>query len=275
MHAYVVNLARSADRRTSIVAALERAGQDYEIFTGVDGQALDFSDPAVRGELAPGFLASFRPGEAGCALSHINVYRKILADGRDRALVLEDDVIVPPELPGLADAIGSCLQGAEAALLCFDSNADEDVLLSRRDAVALPSGRQLVFPLEVGQLQSTAGYVITREACERMVKLAVPVQTKADGWGLFRQIGALDQVRCVVPLGVHKDPWFGSTIGYNADTSLKARALALIDRFDPGMVKRAVAYRRERIHRRHTRVKFVDDVTRSAAAPWRRSRTAP
>jgi hypothetical protein len=109
-----------------------------------------------------------------------------------------------------------------------------------------------------------------------MVRLAVPVQTKADGWALFRQIGALDRVRCVVPLGVHKDPWFGSTIGYNADTSLKARALALIDRFDPGLVKRAVAYRRERIHRRHTRIKFVDgNVTRSATAPWRRSRIAP
>ncbi len=258
MHAYVVNLARSVDRRSSIVAGLERVGQDYEIFVAVDGHALDFSDPAVSGQLEPGFLDKFRPGEAGCALSHINVYRKILADGLDRALVLEDDVILPPELPDIAEAAAECLEGAEVALLCFDSDENEIVRLSRRDAMDLPAGRQLVSPLEVSQLLSTAGYVITREACERMINLAVPVQTKADGWWLFQQIGALDRVRCVVPLGVHKDPGFGSTIGYNAETSLKARALALINRYDPGLVKWAVAYRRQRIHRRHTRVEFVE-----------------
>jgi glycosyl transferase, family 25 len=258
MHAYVVNLARSADRRSSIMAGLERVGQDYEIFTAVDGQALDFSDPDVSNQLLPGFLDKFRPGEAGCALSHINVYRKILADGLDRALVLEDDVIPLPELPDIAEAAAGCLEGAEVALLCFDSSENEVVRLSRRDAIDLPAGRQLVSPLEVGQLLSTAGYVITRKACERMIKLAVPIQTKADDWALFRQIGALDRVRCVVPLGVHKDPGFGSTIGYNANTSLKARVLALISHYDPGLVKGVVAHRRQRIHRRHTRVEFVD-----------------
>jgi glycosyl transferase family 25 len=258
MHAYVVNMARSADRRSSITAGLERVGQDYEILAAVDGQALDFSDPAISSQLMPGFLDKFRPGEAGCALSHINIYRKILADGLDRALVLEDDVILPPELPQIAEAAARCLEGAEVALLCFDSNENEVVRLSRRDAIDLPAGRQLVSPLEVGQLRSTAGYVIAREACERMIKLGVPIEAKADGWAHFRQIGALDRVRCVVPLGVHKDPGFGSTIGYNADTSLKARVLALINRYDPGPVKSAVAYRRRRIHRRYTRVEFVD-----------------
>ena len=54
--------------------------------------------------IAPSFLAAdwFRPGHAACAMSHLSVYRKILASGEDLALVLEDDVTVPADLGSLA-----------------------------------------------------------------------------------------------------------------------------------------------------------------------------
>jgi len=257
MHTYVINLARSPERRAKITANLERCGVDYEVVTAIDAQDFDSADPAAAGKVAHTFYGKFRPGEAGCALSHMSVYRKILADGLECALVLEDDVIVPTQLPTIADAVARYLEGAEVALLNFDS--EEIVQVSRTGAIRLPASRQLVAPVHTRQPESGAAYIITREACARMTERAFPIQTKADDWAHFIQIGGIDRLRCVVPIVVHKHPGFQSTMGYYADSSLKARALAVIDRLGLGLVQRVVAYRRKRIWRRYTRVEFVDN----------------
>ena len=73
---------------------------------------------ATREELA--YLTCVA-GTAGCTLSHLDAYRKIVDDGLDMAPVLEDDVILPADLGSLADAVGKRLVGAEVALLSFDS----------------------------------------------------------------------------------------------------------------------------------------------------------
>jgi glycosyl transferase family 25 len=260
VRAYVINLARSADRRAHITAGLRATGLDFELVPAVDARELDFTDPATAARLAPSFLDRFRPGEAACALSHARVYERILAAGADAALVLEDDVTAAPELAEIADAVAARLTGAEVALLNFDSA--EVVRVTRAGAVALPGGRQLVLPVDLSQPVSGAGYVITREACERMAKLAVPIATKADDWAHFDRVGAIDRLRCVYPLAVLKAPEFGSTMGYYSDASARARVLAFVGRYDLGLVKRAVAYRRERIWRRYRQVEFVDLLSR-------------
>ena len=259
MRAYVINLVRSPERRENITAQLIKHGIDYEIIEAVDGRDLDLTDSQVTVDIAPSFLAAdwFRPGHAACALSHLRVYRKILDDGYDRALVLEDDVTIPADLSSLADAVAQQLVGAEVALLNFDS--PQACRVSRRDAVALPSSRQLVLPIDLSQPVSGAAYVITREACERMNKGALPVRAKVDNWAYFYNEGIIDRLRCVVPLAVTKDPHFGSTIGYNSDASLKARILAVITRHNLRVFQRIVVRRRERIWRRYTQVEFVDE----------------
>ena len=254
MHAYVINLERSAERRVKVTANLDRCGIDYEIVTAVDGRDLD---PA--GNVVPGYFDKYRPGEAGCALSHMAVYRKVLEAGEECALVLEDDIIVPPELTTIAGAAAKELEGAEVALLNFDS--EEIVKVSKIDAVNLPAGRQLLSPVDVRQPSSTASYIITREACARMLDRVFPVETTADDWARFIQAGGIDRLWCVVPLAVRKDPAFGSTLDYYSSTSLKARLLAVIDRLGLGLVQRLVTYRRARIWRRYTRVEFVDEPT--------------
>ena len=47
MHAYVINLARSLDRRAHITAELKKTDLDYEIITAVDGRDLDLRDTTI------------------------------------------------------------------------------------------------------------------------------------------------------------------------------------------------------------------------------------
>ena len=71
--------------------------------------------------------------------------------------------------------------------------------------------------------------------------------------------GRFDNVRCVVPMVVMKDPSFISTIGYYSDLSFKARLLRVITRYDLQIFQHAIARRRERIWRKYQRVAFEDD----------------
>jgi glycosyl transferase family 25 len=261
VRAYVVNLARSAERRKSITAQLTKYGVDFEIVEAVDGRELDLTDTAIIACIAPSFLSAdwFRPGHVACTMSHLNVCRKILADGLDHALVLEDDVIVPADVSSLAEAVAAHMTGAEVALLNFDSPSV--CRMSRQDARELPGIRQLVLPVDVGQLVSGAAYVITREACERMAKQATPVCAKADDWARHCREGILDKVRCVVPMVVTKNPTFASTIGYYSELSFKARMLEVIAKHNLQVLEHVVTRRRERIWRKYTRIAFEDDHT--------------
>ena len=76
MHTYVVNLARSADRRAHIMAELRKTQVSYEIVAAVDARDLDFSDTRL---IDPAFAeaSTDRPGVVGCALSHLEIYRKV------------------------------------------------------------------------------------------------------------------------------------------------------------------------------------------------------
>lgn len=256
MRTYVINLARSHDRRAHITAELAKAGLDYDIVTAVDGRELDLSDADM---VAPSFADEIvcPAGSAGCALSHLRVYRKIISDGLDRALVLEDDAVLPAGIGRLADAIGERMSGAEAALLSYDS--PEPCLMSREGVVSLSAGRVLALPLDVSQPRSTGAYVITREACERMLKNLPPVRVQADGWWFFYREGMLDRVRCVVPQPVLKDPRFGSTIGsYSLGNGFRARLVApLLNRKIP-LLQQALSRRRERIYREWGRSELID-----------------
>jgi glycosyl transferase family 25 len=246
VHAYVINLARSADRRADIVAQLEDAGIDYELVAAVDGQELDLHDTA---KIDPAFLeVEHSTGAAGCALSHLNVYAKIIADGFDKALVLEDDVIVPADLGSLADAVAEQLTGSEIALLSFDN--PEPIRMSSEGAVRLPGERLLVLPIDIAQPRSAAAYVVTREACERLTKTIMPVRVLADAWWHFYREGVLDRVRCVAPLAVRKSPKYTSTIGfYSLGDGLRARLAEPLVRRNIPVLSQVLSRRRERIYR--------------------------
>jgi glycosyl transferase family 25 len=256
VRAYVINLARSTDRRAHITAELQKAGLDYEIMTAVDGRDLDLSDRAI---IDPAFtyMCQLLQGTAGAALSHLNAYRKIVADGLDVALVLEDDVILPADLSSLADAVADQLTGAEVALLSYGSY--RFCALSSEGSVQLPSSRLLALPIEIRTVNSGGAYIITREACERMIKCVLPVRVNPDDWWYFYREGALDRVRCVMPIPVLKNPELISTLGsYKLGNSLKDRLTWLLVRSKLPLVHHMLTRRRQRIYNLWSQQVLVD-----------------
>ena len=256
MQAYVVNLARSPERRAHITAELQNTGLDYEIVTAVDGREVDLDDSTM---IAPALLAKndFPAGSAGCALSHLRVYDKVLANGLDHALILEDDVTLPAGLGAIAEAVAPHLTGAEVALLNY--GCPDTCKMSRAGSVILPFSRLLALPIDVKPLVNAAAYVITREACERMLERALPLRANADDWQFFFEEGILDRIRCVLPQPVTKTAKFESTIGlYSLGDGVKARLVRPLVRHKIPFVHQMILYRRQRILRQWGRAEIVD-----------------
>jgi glycosyl transferase family 25 len=256
MHVYVINLARSLDRRAHITAELRKTGLDYEIITAVDGRDLDLGDSSL---IDPLLLAknSFPAGTAGCALSHLSAYQKIIAEGLDQALILEDDVVLPADLSTLVDAVAPYLTGAEVALLNYAS--PDTCKMSIEGSVDLPSSRQLALPIDINPMVNAAAYIITREACERMNESVLPLRANADDWQFFYKEGILDRIRCVLPLPVDKNAKFESTIGlYSLGNGVKGRLVRPFVRHKIPLVHQVILYRRQRILRQWGRSEIVD-----------------
>ncbi len=264
MYAYVINLARSLDRRAHITAELKKTGLDYEIITAVDGRDLDLGNRTIIDPSLPYIDPSLpvvdsglAAGSAGAALSHLSVYRKIIADGLDKALVLEDDVTLPADLGSLADAVADQLAGAEVALLSYDS--PDPCKMSLEGSIHLPSARVLALPIDVRQPRSAGAYIITREACERMVKCLLPIRVQADTWWSFYREGLLDRVRCVIPQPVLKNPKFTSTIGsYSLGNGVRGRLAGQLERRKIPFVHQVLSYRRQRIFRQWGRSELLE-----------------
>jgi glycosyl transferase family 25 len=261
MQTYAINLARSPDRRAHITAQLEHAQVNYQIVDAVDGRGLDLGDARL---VEPAFARANtpRPGIVGCSLSHLETYRRIIDDDLEIACILEDDVVIPDDLVILADAIGQQMSGAEIVLLNFHSQ--EPCRITKANVAHLPLSRLLAQIVDEGQVTSAACYLITREACARMVKTIPPVRVVADDWAFFVGQGAVDRLRCVVPMPVVQNTDLRTTISYHQPDSMYSSVRELISGSRIPILRQALALRRRRHQQRYAvgRTQFVEDIPR-------------
>ena len=258
--AYVINLSRSTERRAHMVRELRKAGINHEFVEGVEGRDLDLSDTSLVFPTWEG-RSPLWPGVVGCMLSHLKVYKKVLENSVERALVLEDDVILPKDMNALVEGATAHMAGAEVVLIQYFSSASgergEVYRLRRQGSIQLPCSRVLAFPTNLSELGATGAYLITREACHRMAKAALPVRVPADEWSFFYDKGALERVRCVAPIPVQINSAFRTTIDHYDARTLQARVRETAIRIP--LLSQALTIRRRRIMKRKTQVELVDE----------------
>ncbi|CAL8406029.1 unnamed protein product [Arctogadus glacialis] len=95
---YLINLRRRADRRERMLLSLNELEVDVKVVDAVDGNALNSSDIKLLGvDLLPGYFDPYSgrtltKGEVGCFLSHYFIWKEMVDQQLDKALVFEDDV---------------------------------------------------------------------------------------------------------------------------------------------------------------------------------------
>lgn len=156
--------------------------------------------------------ASFQPdltaGQIGCALSHMSAYERMIALDLPHALIVEDDVVLPPQIHQIVAGIEAALRPGDVVLLF---NWAETVgPFSSVDTVTIGEYR-LCLPMDMSSLGTAAAYVITRSAAEGILRANRPVAVTSDNWAYFFERDALTCGRALVPNAVSRKP-FESTI---------------------------------------------------------------
>ena len=181
MKIFIINLASSAARRASIAAQCDALGLHYEFITAINGHQLSEKEIAQH---TRAINYAFKPGEIGCALSHIAIYRRMVAKKITQALILEDDALLTAQLPEVLSS----------PAMKLPENSPTLVLLSRvnkyvNNVMAAVTDTASLYP--VYSATTAHAYVINLDAAERLSRLLYPVWMAADKWCLFEEYGAI------------------------------------------------------------------------------------
>lgn len=214
MKIFVINLEKSTHRRADIEKNLGTLDLDFDIITAIDGYALSKNE---KQEKTRSLSYALTAGEIGCALSHINIYRKIFAEKIGAALILEDDALVTPDIKLALPAVEQflCVDKPYVILLTETSK------IIKNKYRTLDSGHTLNRVLEA---VSTRGYVINYAAAKSMMSFLYPVWLVADKWNLIYEYGVCDVMALTPQLILKSEHEKNSTIQiYNGKESQDLR----------------------------------------------------
>lgn len=162
MPVFVINLDRSTDRLAHVSRQLTAQGVDFERIAAADGNAA--SEAAYQAFMAarprsPGL--TWRRGQMGCFLSHVDAWTRIAAGSAARAMVLEDDIRLSPELGRYVRADDWIPDGADIVRI---ETTGQWLKLSDRTR----AGDRQVAGVR-SPAWATGGYVIARDAAVRLL----------------------------------------------------------------------------------------------------------
>ncbi len=110
-------------------------------------------------------------GEIGCALSHIHIYKKMIKEDIEVAVILEDDIIFNEALSQIINKIEQFPKNWEIILLgyyarAFDERISKHSFFNRK---YLGNKRYLVRLIETAY--GTHGYIINKKGAQKLLKI--------------------------------------------------------------------------------------------------------
>ncbi len=114
MHAFVINLEQSIDRRRHMESVLkQQKGISYEFIAAIDGRKLSDKEKNTVFNIKKSkayYAKEILPGEIGCTLSHQKCYKKLLeSQTYNYVLILEDDIILKNDISELYPILESVI----------------------------------------------------------------------------------------------------------------------------------------------------------------------
>lgn len=217
---YLINLARSHDRKVAMQEQLTHLPQlDLSIVSAIDGATLSNTDLniAYNSKKAMQFLyRDMTPPEIGCALSHMECYRTLLASHSPFALILEDDITF---------ARPALLNDYAALSRIMNTDKPTIILCTPNIIIKTHTKQRINHDITIANYFSgvlAAGYFINRAAAKHLVDHFYPVYCLADSWRHFKVSGI--QLWALVPPAIQLHPISSfSTIEKNVLKPLQPR----------------------------------------------------
>lgn len=186
MRTFIVNLDKDISKWEDVHARLVAAGIEHERFPAVYGKALPEPEKRAALDRFRWWCAIGRKcedGELGCALSHLNLYRRMMDEAVEVACMLEDDVVFDERFPEQLHRVEEFLR----------TEAPRVVMLSSRKAIARKDWA--IEPIQ-GDF-GTFAYMLNLAAAKAVLTANFPVQRPADHWAWWRRHGKIELYRAI------------------------------------------------------------------------------
>lgn len=173
---------------------LQAMGANFEFFDAVDGKLLAHEALAQEydSRLAQATIGrDLTPGEIGCALSHIAIYRKIITDNLPYALIFEDDALIGSQFQSVLEHILEMVNPNEAKAILFVHAQKYSNWSGRK----IDKNHKLVPAVDAFCAHA---YLVTQAAAKKLVEALYPVHTVADCWN-YLMAHKIIKVMAVVP----------------------------------------------------------------------------
>ncbi|WP_371155544.1 glycosyltransferase family 25 protein [Jannaschia sp. 2305UL9-9] len=231
----IIHLARAAGRRPGVDRLLADCPVPLVVLDAVDGRAADADmlaayDPDLR--LAPRYPFALLPAEVACFLSHRAAWARILAEGWDAGLVVEDDAALVPDTFVRALELVEAHPG-DGAIQLQTRGPQSGVVIASKAGLELR--KQDLPPLR------TTCSIYSRSACERLLEASTTFDRPVDVFLQMHWVTGV-HVTSVYPSGVSEVSGAGgSTTIQKSDRKLWSKLTREIRRplFRSAMARRA------------------------------------
>lgn len=246
---FVVSLLECTDRRQYISNHLQELQISFEFIDAVNGSKLVLNKDERINYKTIQENAWITPNLIGCSLSHINIYQKIVDEGLDYALVLEDDIYLEKNFTSIITEIEKHIQPEQIIMLHY--RCWEAIDLHKKDGLPLPDNSYLFDVTAKYNLLSTAAYIVTKSAAKSMLQKLLPIHSGPDNWKYFCECGAVKNLQIIYPIPTSIKA-FQSTIGsvnQSSKKSILAFCVNLVEQYKIPLFYQLLTKRRNRLQK--------------------------
>jgi glycosyl transferase family 25 len=177
---WIISLPRSVERRAIMADHMNSLGFPYEFVDAVDGSKLSAEELAALYSREEAFRLLDRPlthGEIGCALSHLELCRRLIDSGLEEAIVLEDDARLEPALREVMERRHLLPEGWDLIHLHIGNPAALPLvsIWGKRSLGGSHKSVRFTTPVD-----GSYAYLLRRSGAEKILKQGYPVRLPAD-----------------------------------------------------------------------------------------------
>jgi glycosyl transferase family 25 len=134
---FIINLKKDIDRKAHLITICKKHNLDYRFIEAVNGNLLDKSEINEIYSEEKAIKQIGKPltkGEIGCALSHLSIYKTMVKENIEKAIIFEDDIDIDDNFNKVIKHIDNLQKDWELVLLGYNAyiKKEEDNISSYR-----------------------------------------------------------------------------------------------------------------------------------------------
>lgn len=186
MDIYVINLKSRPIKREFMEKQMKMHDLNATFFEAVDGNDLDLKDLLDDGVISPvknkKIKRYLRKGEIGCALSHMNIWLKLLNSDKQYALIFEDDAVLCNDFKDMLRGVVNEANTVPWDILYLNENC---YCHFKNECSGPKVTDRIMSPLNVGY--GLYGYIIKKDAVPKYINGILPFTIPIDNYIIEKQ----------------------------------------------------------------------------------------